>query len=57
VENKGKELILGICIVHILQETTEYFYKIQNNGNSDKEHFDIVLAFDYVLVIIKNDAR
>jgi hypothetical protein len=32
--------------------TTEYFYQIQNNGNSEKEHFSIVLSFDYVLVII-----
>jgi hypothetical protein len=29
--------------------------KMQNNGNSEKEIFNIVLAFDFVLVIIRND--
>ena len=28
---------------------------MQNNGNSEKEIFNIVLAFDFVLVIIRND--
>ena len=36
--------------------TTEYFCKIQNNGNSENKHFEFILAFDYILVIIKNDA-
>ena len=28
----------------------------QNNGNSGNKHFEIILAFDYILVIIRNDA-
>ena len=35
--------------------TTEYFYKIPNNGNSENKHFEFILAFDYILVIIRND--
>ena len=35
--------------------TTEYFYKIQNSGNSEHKHFEFNLAFDYILVIIRND--
>ena len=30
--------------------------KIQNNGNSENKHFEFILAFDYILVIIRNDA-
>ena len=30
--------------------------KIQNNGNSENKHFEFILAFDYILVIIRNNA-
>ena len=30
--------------------------KIQNNGNSEHKHFGFNLAFDYILVTIRNDA-
>ena len=33
-----------------------YVCKIQNNGNSEHKHFEFNLAFDYILVIIRNDA-
>ena len=36
--------------------TTKFFYKIQNNGNSEHKHFEFNQAFDYSLVIIRNDA-
>ena len=41
----------------VLRESlSEYFYKIQNNGNSENKHFEFILAFDSILVIIRNDA-
>ena len=31
-----------------------YWNSIQNNGNSENKHFVFILAFDYILVIIRN---
>ena len=48
--------IYDITINSLIAGTTEYFYKIQNNGNFENKHFEFNLAFDYILVIIRNDA-
>ena len=40
----------------LIAGAAEYFYKTQDNGNSENKHFEFNLAFDYILVIIRNDA-